>query len=384
MFQARQHRCGAPDQRQATWAAYLREVEFRWNHRGAFEGRLGKLFGSSAGPLPLKGVVRMKKRHGALRADALGVLANPGKERKVLRFVADYRRLSVALGRVQWRRLFEHGATDKYAPAKHLNVICGAAPVQMASFQVQEQIDSWLGCRANDFIDRVRHSTVPESVRHQLYRVNRRGAWFSREPLDKIGPEIRALARAIMRDCMKGHRRPDLSHLSPRLDVRVARFETPKHARLADYWVRLGLPNRGRVALPVRTNPLFERRKGKLCPVVQLCTNNSRLSLRLVHDMAEPFAASRAAYEPKTDRISIDFGLATLIATNRGDLMGRGLMADLVRIDRQLVAIARHRMRAGSTTSMTRSPASASPSRSLRTAGSAASPSSSGQRSATL
>ena len=33
---------------------YLHEGEFRWNHRGSFEGRLGKLFGSSAGPLPLK------------------------------------------------------------------------------------------------------------------------------------------------------------------------------------------------------------------------------------------------------------------------------------------------------------------------------------------
>jgi len=33
---------------------YLHEVEFLWNHRGSFEGRLGKLFGSSAEPLPLK------------------------------------------------------------------------------------------------------------------------------------------------------------------------------------------------------------------------------------------------------------------------------------------------------------------------------------------
>jgi hypothetical protein len=33
---------------------YLREVEFRWNHSGPFEGRLSKAFGSSAGPLPLK------------------------------------------------------------------------------------------------------------------------------------------------------------------------------------------------------------------------------------------------------------------------------------------------------------------------------------------
>ncbi len=33
---------------------YLREIEFRWNHRGPFEARLVSLFGTKAGPLPLK------------------------------------------------------------------------------------------------------------------------------------------------------------------------------------------------------------------------------------------------------------------------------------------------------------------------------------------
>jgi hypothetical protein len=33
---------------------YLREVEFHWNNRGSFEGRLSKLFVSNSGPLPLK------------------------------------------------------------------------------------------------------------------------------------------------------------------------------------------------------------------------------------------------------------------------------------------------------------------------------------------
>jgi hypothetical protein len=89
------------------------------------------------------------------------------------------------------------------------------APVQMASFQVQEQIDSWLSNRANEFIDRVRHSTLPEGARRQLYSINRRGAWFSREPIEGIAPEVRTLARSIMYNCMKGHGRPDLSHLSP-------------------------------------------------------------------------------------------------------------------------------------------------------------------------
>jgi len=77
----------------------------------------------------------MRKRHGALPADTLRVLASPGKEREVLRFVADYRRLAVQVGRMQWRRFFEQGATNKYTPAKHLNGICGAVSMQMASFQ---------------------------------------------------------------------------------------------------------------------------------------------------------------------------------------------------------------------------------------------------------
>jgi putative transposase len=36
-----------------------------------------------------------------------------------------------------------------------------------------------------------------------------------------------------------------------------------------------------------------------------------------------------------------------LLATSEGDLFGRGLLADLIRFDRQITAIARHRQRAG-------------------------------------
>ena len=52
----------------------------------------------------------MRKRHGAIRADTLDVLANAGKERAVKGFIADYRFLAVRLGRIQWRQFFEVGA----------------------------------------------------------------------------------------------------------------------------------------------------------------------------------------------------------------------------------------------------------------------------------
>lgn len=272
---------------------------------------------------------------------------NAGKERTVLRFIADYRDLAVQVNRIQWRQFFENGETNKYAPAKHLNGICGAAPVQMASYQVQEQIDGWVSNRANEFVDCVRRSKLPDATKKQLFTINRRKMWFSREALPDVEPSIRALARTIMRHAMARHRRPDLSHVSPRLDSRAAVISKPNKKGHFALWARLTLPNRGAIAVPIHENQRFSGRGGALCPVVQLCTDAGRVTVRLVQDMAKPFAALREAYLPKVASLGIDFGLATLIATSEGTLFGRGLIADLTRIDRKITGIARHRQRAG-------------------------------------
>ena len=82
--------------------------------------------------------------------------------------------------------------------------------------------------------------------------------------------------------------------------------------------------------------------------MVQLCTDEKdRISIRLMQDMAKPFTALRAAYQPRIERLGLDFGLATLIATSEGTLFGAGLLNDLKRIDKQIVGIARHRARSG-------------------------------------
>jgi putative transposase len=273
-------------------------------------------------------------------------MMNAAKERFVLDFIGDYRDMAVQIGRVQWRLFFETGSTNKQASAKHLNAICGAAPVQMASYQVQEQIDGWVSNRANEFVDCVKDSSLPDAMRKQLYTVNRRQLWFSRDPIANVDPEAHTLARSIMRHVMAKHRRPDLRGVSPRLDLRVATIEKPMAADYADLWAMLRLPNRGTVAIPLRGNRQYDRRGGELCPVVQLCTDEAnRVTIRLVQDMAKPFAVLRAAYQPRMDSLGIDFGLATLIATSEGSMFGVGLIADLKRIDKQVSGIARHRQR---------------------------------------
>jgi hypothetical protein len=93
--------------------------------------------------------------------------------------ISDYCELSVQIGRVQWRLFFESGGTNKYAPAKHLNGLCGAAPVPMACYQVQAQIDAWSSNRASEFVDCVRRSKLADATKAQLYAINRKAAWFS-------------------------------------------------------------------------------------------------------------------------------------------------------------------------------------------------------------
>ena len=89
--------------------------------------------------------------------------------RRARRFIANYRKLAPKVGQVQWRELFEKGTTNRYAAATHLNDLCGAAPVQVASYQVQEQIDSWLGNRANEFREAVGQTWREMRSRHKVW-----------------------------------------------------------------------------------------------------------------------------------------------------------------------------------------------------------------------
>ena len=50
---------------------------------------------------------------------------------------------------------------------------------------------------------------------------------------------------------------------------------------------------------------------------------------------------------PLRENLSIDFGVSTLVATDAGDLMGRGAMRRLEKLDKRISTIAKHRQKAG-------------------------------------
>lgn len=293
------------------------------------------------------------KPHRIIRADTLRIDPNAEKTAKVLMFIRAYRRLAVKVGREQWRLVFTTGKPAAFYPGdKALNLICGAAPVQMARPQVAEQISGWLSNRANEFAKLVQNSTLAPAIKHQLHTLNRASAIyrpgvFTMRDGTGIAPETRRLARTIMRGIRNRHRQPNLRNISPRLDLRVAQLQKPTKASTADFWLRLRFIGQKAFCIPVFDHAFHRNRGGMDCTAVQFVTSPAGLGLRVFTDMTEPFAAAKAGYEPKCETLSLDFGLRTLFATDEGDFLGRDWLTKLRRYDAKLQPMARHMQRIG-------------------------------------
>lgn len=58
-------------------------------------------------------------------------------------------------------------------------------------------------------------------------------------------------------------------------------------------------------------------------------------------------ALASRPYTPRTERLALDVGLSPLLATDRGDLLGRGFLRMLLAYDAEIQAIARKAQREG-------------------------------------
>ena len=286
-----------------------------------------------------------------IRADIIRHTANGAKVSRVLDFVRHYRHCCAAIAASDWRTFWETGKFGgQYGNVSAFNDHCGAAPAQMARAQVVAMHASFIGNRANDFADAVQRSSLPAEVKHQLHTINRRKSWHSKEPLScrgvEIPSEIRRLALTIFRSIRKRHSLPNARGIAPVLDTRAVTV-TPSRVPHADLWASFKLRGQKEFRIPLHVHGLWRNRGGKRCNVLQIIPGGNNFSVRLMTGMGDAFEKSREAYEPKVVRLGLDFGLCTLIASDRGDLMGRGFLDAMRRLDRQIVGIARHRRRSG-------------------------------------
>ena len=151
-----------------------------------------------------------------------------------------------------------------------------------------------------------------------------------------------------MRRVLARHRRPSFKNCNMVVDQRQAVLGDATQTTAFDRWVRLGTLDRGKIQLPLRAYPYHDQRDGIRCRTLQINTDrDGRLYVGVVTDVTEAFRQHRTTYQPLRDELAIDFGLSTLVATDEGDLMGRGFIDRLAKLDRRIDGIARTRQRAG-------------------------------------
>lgn len=146
--------------------------------------------------------------------------------------------------------------------------------------------------RQNEFSQFVEQSTLDAEVRHQLHFVNRRKAWFGREPLImKDGTEIpqstRRLARQIMQRVLSRHRKPDFSRIGMVLDQRAARLREAERSTEFNLWIRLSTLDRGRpIEIPLKAYDYFRERRGTRKKSIQVNERDGRLYFGVVTDIS--------------------------------------------------------------------------------------------------
>lgn len=314
--------------------------------------------------------------HEVHRVDLVGQAMTASKERHARALLRDWRRGAVLLKREQLGLFFREGRLDRNHrnpdEAQFAAVIGAANRCQMARWQVVGILRSYWSNRQNDFTRVVECSSLPGTVKHQLHVVNRWRAWYV-DPQDtkgvpqvprmrdgsEIPPEVRRLARQIMRGVVARHRLPDVSRINAVLDRRAAplvSWEALGGRTTFPLWLTLPGAVAGKtIKVPLVTTDRFEQRLrdgAHLLPTVQLNEvrdrhGRSRLVVGLTTDIGLPAEASRAAYQPRCEALMLDFGLRTMFGTDQGDLLGRHFLDRLRWYDAQLRRLASYRQRHG-------------------------------------
>jgi putative transposase len=96
--------------------------------------------------------------------------------------------------------------------------------------------------------------------------------------------------------------------------------------------------------MPVQSNQYFQSIAGDRKNFCQVNLNDkNELSMSFIKDVPD----QKESYIAETDKICVDIGLVTAMATDKGDLFGRDFMDRLLYYDNRITALAANRQRQG-------------------------------------
>ncbi|MDN5337916.1 MAG: putative transposase [Thermotogaceae bacterium] len=279
-----------------------------------------------------------------IRAYVYPHYANKGKTEKIKEILKEYRKTAQRLAKYQWLIFFKEGKFNKYAKIKHVQSKLSERYKQVCLWQVVSILESFISNVQNKFKQIVLSSSLDQKTKRILLCLNSKREWFiqksekalwmeGKERIEyEITEEERKLSRKIFKHMLNTWRKPSFKHISMHLDNKVAVSEENKRSKTFDKWLKLSTLERGNpIYVPLKNNIFAENLRGEFLNFYQIVEEEEKIKIVLVKDIQV-----REEYKPMVESIAIDIGLNPLIATDKGDLIGRQFFDVLKKYDEKI------------------------------------------------
>lgn len=297
--------------------------------------------------------------------------ANRGKLRRLERVLHAYRRAAKALKPLHLRCFYQEGHLSRLLEPTGIKSPLSDRYLWVVSQHVVDVLSGHLEGLKERVRELVLGSSLEEERRRNLLTLNALGAWLWPEVLSAlkegrpfllrlgkdekgqgektflIPPEDLHLLLALFRRARKERPWPRMSRLQLHLDGKVVRYAKRgegKRAKATHFpaWLHVATLEKGkRVAIPLLENPHGEGVSGEWRNAFQIVFDEEGVRIYRVKALA------KRTYTPRTERLALDVGLSPFLATDRGDLLGRGFLRMLLTYDAEIQAIARKAQREG-------------------------------------
>jgi putative transposase len=257
---------------------------------------------------------------------------------------------------------------SRYCPWKPIDMDSklSSRQFQTAYSQVVNQLKAYYSILENEIRDMITYSSIQDTMRTELYRINSRHAWYLHSlMLDwdvdtvtgeliyaaygkgsvqlPVDAEVLKLARRLMKQARKHQGRPNMLRTRTlRLDAKIMSIQDSKTSTKFDHWVSLATMRKGqRVIIPLIENAYSRAAKGARKNIIQLGIHDDHLTIGLVHEVKD-------ANIRKTGKsIGLDWGLCSLFTTSDGRLLGSAMLHRLRELDILLTDRARYLQKRG-------------------------------------
>ncbi len=269
--------------------------------------------------------------------------ANKGKIKKIKETLIEYRKTATKIAKHQWIEFFKNHKFNKNLNIKELKSKLSERYKQTCQWQVVSVLESFIENVKTEFERLIYNLTLDTKTKRTLIIINRQNKWLDKN-IDKVywidGKEIieyevneeeKLLAKKIFKYILKKWRKPKFGNISMHLDQKVAIVEENRDSKLFDKWLKIStLEKRKPVYIPLKNNLYAEAQEGEFLNFYQVNVKEDRLIVKLIKEQRPK------EYQAFSEYVAIDLGLNPLIATDKGDLIGRNFIAFLKKLDAKI------------------------------------------------